>query len=441
MEDFRELAQGAHELEVRVERGDISVRVDEGVGWSLDWSSDGDQEPEIERDGAVLRLRQRPRSGGSGSGGGTYAANVVSGEGTFGGSIGGIVDGVVGEALRGIEGLIHRRLDVRLTLPPGVEVVELHSGYGRIDAEGMRSRTRLKSGFGVLTLRASAGEAELTTGKGSVEIDGHDGDTRASTGYGDVRAARLRGKAHLKSGNGAVEVLDCDGEVKASSGNGDISLRGVAGEAEVTTGRGQVTIRAPRQLAVRATTGMGAIHVDDGSVRGLRLHSGMGALSVSAGLAPGTYELTTGMGAIEMALHPGVATRVDAQSSFGQVRSDFPLVRVGRSGPLGFGAVRMVGSIGEGEPRVDVALRTGKGEVTLRRAGAYAAPGAGRPYQAEPERAPDEPVVTDAMRSDPPPSSSGRSTGRPDSTRAVLEALARGDITPTEAEDLLTQVS
>jgi hypothetical protein len=110
---------------------------------------------------------------------------------------------------------------------------------------------------------------------------------------------------------------------------------------------------------------------------------------------------------------------VDAQTSFGQIHSDFPLVRVGRSGPLGFGGVRMVGSIGEGEPEVDIALRSSKGQISLRRAPDYSTPSPGTTGERPASTPPGEPQP--AM----------------DSTFAVLEALARGDISVEEADELL----
>ena len=463
MEPFDELARGARELHVSVERGDIAVHVGEGESWNLEWSADGDVEPDVQRNGHEIRVRQRPRYGGAGEGEepGAFAGSFRRGKGAeeAATSIGGFVDEVVGEVLRGVGSLAHARLDLRLTVPAGVEVVELRSGHGRIDAAGVRGQLRLKSGHGDLSLHSAGGDADLSTGKGDVAIDWFEGTVTATTGYGRLRVERLSGQARLKSGNGEVEIHDSAANIRASSGNGDVTLAAVGGEVELKSGRGAVTISAPRALHGRATTGMGAIRVEGGSVGDLRLSTGMGAVSCSADLAPGTYELTTGMGRVDLALSATVAARVDAQTSFGQVQSDFPLVRVGRSGPLGFGAVRMVGSIGEGEPQADVSLRTGKGEISLRRAGSYAstpgarearpaaAPAAEWPAQAPYARSDQEPAQQVGQNQEPaasaqsdqgPVAAEPERKARPDSTRAVLEALARHDITPAEAEDLLS---
>jgi len=304
-------------------------------------------------------------------------------------------------------------------MPPGVEAVELRTGLGRIEAEGVQGRLRLTTGNGPLTLRAAGGEAEAATGNGEVVLEGYDGIITATTGNNRIQAERLSGTAALHTSNGHIEVRDSEGSIRAATGNGEVRLTAVAGDVEANTGHGPVEIGTPRSLAVHATTGMGAIQVEGGSVRSLRLRSGMGEINCSADLEPGTYEMVTDMGAIDLELPATIKARVDAQTSFGQIHSDFPLVRVGRSGPLGFGGVRMVGSIGEGESEVDIALRSSKGQISLRRRPDYGGPSAGTPGERPASTPPEEPTPTR------------------DSTLAVLEALARGDISVDEADELL----
>ena len=375
--DFEQLAQGATELRVELKRGDIIARA--GEPWALEWSSEAGEAPEVEREGAVLRVRQRQR-------GNTYLPGNLD----------------------------LRRLDVRLTVPEGVEVAELRSGLGRVDAEGMRGRLTITTGNGALSLRDAGGDAEITTGNGEVSIEGYEGKLTASTGNGRVRVESLKGRLSLYTGNGPVEVLDLDGRARASTGNGDLRFIGVAGEVELNTAHGQIEIAAPRSLAVQANTAMGGVRVEGGSLRSLRANSMVGELECSSRLEPGRYELSSGMGAITLHLSPDAPARVDAQTGFGQVDSDFPLVRVGRSGPMGFGGVRMVGSIGAGEPLADVSLRSGKGQIRLRRAST-----AGTTPPA------------------PQPPAAPAAASRPDSALAVLEAVARGEVSPEEAERLL----
>src|SRR5437763_11624580 len=148
-------------------------------------------------------------------------ARVVTGGG---GGIGEIVAG----ALRAARGFHNQRMDVRLTMPPGVEVVELRTGLGRIEAEGVKGRLRLTTGNGPLTLRAAGGEAEVATGNGEVVLEGYDGTITATTGNNRIQAERLSGTAALHTSNCHIEVRDSEGSIRATTGNGEVRLTAVA---------------------------------------------------------------------------------------------------------------------------------------------------------------------------------------------------------------------
>jgi len=407
-----------------VQKGNIAASVSP-AGWGLSWTSDSGEPPEIERDGAALVVRQRTSR------------------------------------------LLKDRLDLVLTLPEGVEVVELRTGLGKVEAVQLAGRVDLTTGNGATSLRDSKGQADVTTGAGEVTIAGYEGDLQAKTGNGRVRIERLSGRAVLTTGNGRIEVLDGSGRLSATTGAGDLLFTGIGGEVELNTGHGQIEIAAPRSLTVRAATASGGIRVEGGSVSGLRLSSVMGGISCSAALNPGKYELTTTMGGITLELPKDVRARVDAATSFGKVHSDVPLVQVGRSGPMGFGGVRMVGSMGEGEPDVEVSLRTSKGSINLHSRGlnttnipttGEAPPtnawegtpppppsdafGFGQPQGAPPMQPPAPPIP-------PPPPSFNDGPGRAAEHEAgtdkdlasplgILEAVARGELSPEEADRLLS---
>ena len=375
MDRFEELAHGAHEVSVRVNRGDIELRAGEELNWTLEWSSERNEEPLVQREGHML--------------------------------------------------LIHRtdghRLDIRLTMPAGIESVDLRTGSGRLQAEGVRGRLRMETGNGPATLRSGQGDAEVTSGNGAIEVKDYEGAIRLASGNGLARLEGFSGEAKLHTGNGRVEVSRAEGRFHAATGNGDVMLKEVGGEIEIGTGHGKIEVSDARALGLHGETALGSVSVKGGSVRGLRLNTMMGDASCSAELLPGMHELSTVMGSVMLDLPAEANTRIDAQTSFGQIHSDFPLVRVGRTGPMGFGGVRMVGSTGEGEVQADVALRSSKGSIQVRRRGGRA-DNATRSYRAEEQ---------------PSGNAVPRGARRYDSTLAMLEALSRGEISPAEAEDML----
>ena len=392
---FTQLASGARSVRVTLDKGTITLRAVPGEAWHLDWRSDDDEAPVVERQDTLLSIRQ------SGS----------EGFPTF------------------------RRLDVTLTVPSDLNTTTLETAAGTITAVGVSGRSRCESSNGSVTLREATGEAIVVSANGSVTVEGFEGQLDARSGNGSVHVTDVRGGTTLASGNGSVKVRDADGKVRVTTGNGSVDLAYAGGEVEIDSSHGSIHIEAPRDLAVRATTAMGSIRVEGGRVRALHLNSMMGGVTSDAVLAPGAYELETGMGTISVELPPVVRARIEAQTGFGRVKSEFPLVQVGRSGPMSIGGVRMVGSIGAGAPEVELSLRAGKGDIIVRQgadgpvsahnSGHHHTPERGYERDPQPAFAPADGASTSAS----PPVASPMLT--------VLEALARGEITPTEAETLL----
>lgn len=439
IESFRELADGAREVRLQVKQGDLKVAVVAGAEPYLRWDAHGDAAPEVSRDGDTLRIRQ-------------------------------------------VESWFDRRMDVELQLAASPEVLVAKSGSGE------------------------------------VELSGVVGAVRAESGNGQVVIADVRGELHATTGNGRVAVRAAEGRLRVNTGNGRLELKDVVGAVEATTGNGQVELELAGSSELRVSSGNGDIRVRGGSVLRARLNTGKGDLECSSVLEPGHHTFSTGKGDISALLPPDARARVDLQTGHGDVVSDFALVRVGRTGPMGFGGTRMVGSIGDGEPEIEVSAKTGKGDLRLisadgpsagrarvsvgfedRRAwkeqrqawrearrgwgglgvdiastisaevaSAIASGLAGRepPIPPEPPPAPRVEVVVHprdagstsaaagstgsaserpAAPAPPPPDMSGavRSSQTPtgpepaDPTLAVLQAVARGEISPEEAELLL----
>lgn len=453
-QQFEELARGASHLRANVEKGDITVRA--GDDWHLEWSANDGEEPQLQRDGSVIHVRQAPKMG------------------FFG----------------------WQKLDLRLTVPASLDRIELGTGSGTVEAEGVSATAiGVTSGNGKIRLHQTRANTSITTGNGKIDVEDHTGDLTAATGNGKIQVENVEGEIHLNTGNGKIEVVKTDGRFHASTGNGELSLTAVSGEADINTGHGKVLIDQPRSLVVRGTTAMGSVRIRGGSVRFINLNSMMGDVECSAHLEPGKHALATAMGNVTVAVAAGSRARIDAQTSFGRIESDFPLVQVGRSGPMGFGGIRMVGSVGDGEADVDVHVRTAKGRLRILRdfnvtastsgeqsaqswtyasnpgeslSAAFSSDLAGNIVNrvmesvsaafSPPPRPPAGPAPT---ATSPPPAESRESppqspadpvraggevatsddvqTPGPvrDQTLAILEAVARGEISPEEADRLL----
>ena len=337
--------------------------------------------------------------------------------------------------------------------------VELRTGAGRIQVSDAAGRLKAHTGHGDIAIQAASGDLDLNTSSGRVEVKvardlrlhAHSGngdiqlgegslqsvDARTgrgtvrcaadlaagqhalSSGHGDIHVRSARGEVRLKTASGRVEVHALEGVLRAETGNGDVQLRSASGEAQLHTGNGRVEVGAPRSLALHAGTGHGDVSIGQGTVRSLHLETKMGRVRCIASPEPGHHELVSGHGDLGLHLPGDVRARLDAQTGFGQIQSDFALVRVGRSGSMSFNGARMVGSIGPGKPDAEIVLRTGRGKIEIRRNDDVPAH-----YQpAEPE-----------MREDRP---EWAAEPEADDMLEVLRALARGEITVEEADGLM----
>ena len=129
-------------------------------------------------------------------------------------------------------GFALRSVHVELQVPRDL-LAEIHTGDGKITAQGVK------------------GEIHLSTGDGSIEADSVDGTFEAKTGDGRIRASGRWDRLDLETKDGNIEA-----DARAGSK--------MAGRWRVTTGDGHVTVRLPDSFTadLDAHTGDGKITVD-----------------------------------------------------------------------------------------------------------------------------------------------------------------------------------
>lgn len=335
----------------------------------------------------------------------------------------------------------------------------------------------LNLGMGDFIVRGGPGEIALKLGKGDVAISDCSGAIAASVGMGDIAVNRCQGSIAIDSGRGDVALSRCGADVQVRLGAGDITVGHpdgghitlITGSGDVGVGGGNVNglmartskgdITSTARLVLRAedvvdedepysgddfreelealgvNLGDLAFEANDEGLRiargdrellrlghdGIQISAGKRKLTVGhsgisfgAGTASGPdhFSFDTGKGDIHVDLPSDLALRVEILAT-GDVRSDVPLVSVGRPGPKG-STKRLVGvrDGGETRPRANVRLKTSRGDVDLRTVRVAA--------------------LTPAEAVEPK-----NQTEREERERVILEALSRGDLSVSEAERLL----
>lgn len=170
---------------------------------------------------------------------------------------------------------------------------------------------------------------------------------RLAVGSADVTVQGLAGAVDSRTGSSMVTIDDIDGELASRTGSGDLRVRSVTGAVLCKGGSGDVDLATVGgDLAV--TLGSGDLRV--GSTGGsVRMRSGSGTTEI--GSLSGDADVTSGSGRVSIGLAAGVQARLDARTGSGQVHTEMPLEQSGCHGP----AIR-------------IRVRTGSGDITLRRA-------------------------------------------------------------------------
>ena len=147
----------------------------------------------------------------------------------------------------------------------------------------------------------------------------------------------------LGTTNGAIRIRGMEGKVDATTTNGSIDLQGGTDRVDLRTTNGNI------DASVDALGGEGRFSTTNGPID----------VEVRSGNAP--VRATTTNGSVELTLPADFSGQLDAQTSNGRVRSDFPITV-----PTGNPQNRLSGSLGAGGTTT-ITLRSTNGNVDLKR--------------------------------------------------------------------------
>jgi len=157
------------------------------------------------------------------------------------------------------------------------------------------------------------------------------------SGDGSITVEEVDGVQTLRTDDGAIVASRITGEVTARTDDGSIRFREISGKVDVETGDGSVVVNGTF-THLRAKTG-------DGSVR----------IAVEAGsTATDDWTVETRDGSVEVRLPEKIDVMVDAVTSDGSVRSNYPGLEVVRRDD------------GDDESRRELRATLGAGGGTLR---------------------------------------------------------------------------
>ncbi|EFH83649.1 DUF4097 family beta strand repeat-containing protein [Ktedonobacter racemifer] len=205
-----------------------------------------------------------------------------------------------------------RNFDFEITVPRNCDI-QLKTGSGRINAQGVSGEVRMHTGSGAIDAREMQGQIDLSTGSGAVDIADLDGRINIRTSSGGMTAHQVRGEVLLKSSSGRISATSMDGRVELNTGSGEIYV-------------------------IQSTLSGRAI-----------FKTGSGTINFGGALDPlGTYQFRTGSGEISLTLPPQSAFNLDASTGSGKITNEFGGNDVG------------------GGPHAQIKTKTGSGRITIR---------------------------------------------------------------------------
>ena len=173
-------------------------------------------------------------------------------------------------------------VEIEVRFPHGIHIFSIGNRRTIIEIHMPREgKVRLHTGDGEIQLRDLKGDLDLESGDGRVEVEGVDGMLRAHSGDGHIRA---RGRFD------ALDVSTSDGRIEAEAASGSSVGKGW----NLKTGDGSVSLNVPETFAADVTlhTGDGHINLempltvqgkyDHNNIHG-KLNGGGGPLSIHTG--------------------------------------------------------------------------------------------------------------------------------------------------------------
>jgi hypothetical protein len=276
----------------------------------------------------------------------------------------------------------------------GITIVNSNGAVQVSDSGGAGD---VRSSFGDVTVHGFRGDLTVNDTNGKVEAIHVEGAAELNTTFGDVRFSDVSRQASVRASNaaiqgdriggaltvqnsfGAVTLSDVQGALDVHSANGNVSLTNIHGAASVRTSFGAVeasnvgglltvensngVVKASNARGAQIRTSFGAVILE--SIAGpVQIENQNGAVdaSINSRGACQPVIIRTSFSPLRVRIDGEASYRVNARTSFGKIRTDFPLTI---SGSLSNDELN--GTIGTG--RCDMRLSDSNGAIEILKGG------------------------------------------------------------------------
>ena len=139
--------------------------------------------------------------------------------------------------------------DIQVTVPRSFRVEAKTSG-GDVRLESVAGPSRIRTSGGNLVAKQVKGDLDGATSGGEVRLESVEGLIRVHTSGGNIHAATVRGDINASTSGGDVRLLRIDGKIRASTSGGSVRCELVGanrGISAITSG-GSIRLTMPRDI-------------------------------------------------------------------------------------------------------------------------------------------------------------------------------------------------
>jgi hypothetical protein len=231
---------------------------------------------------------------------------------------------------------------------------------GKVEAVHVTGAAELHTTFGSVHLSDVSREASVRANNSTIQGDKIGGPLTVENSFGSVTVSDVEGLVTIQSANGSVSATNIHGNANVKTSYASVEATDVAGFVTVQDSNGSVKVSRARGAQVN-TSFAGVIL--DGIAGPLMVEDQNGAVdaTITARGVCQPVRIKTSFSPMRLHIDGEASYRVTARTSFGKIRTDFPLT----AGSLSDDAV--TGMIGGG--RCDLLLNDSNGNIEILKGG------------------------------------------------------------------------
>lgn len=195
---------------------------------------------------------------------------------------------------------------------------------GRVEAANISGAAELNTSFGAVQFSDIGRQLSIRAGNSSIQGERVGGPVTVQNSFGGVNVSDVQGSATVHSGNGAVSVAKIHGAANIKTSYAAVEAADIGGVLTVENSNGAVHATNTRGALI--TTSFAGV-ILDGVSGPIAVTDQNGAVDVQVSARGGCQPVTvqTSFSPVQVRIGGEASYRISAKTSFGKIRSDFPM--------------------------------------------------------------------------------------------------------------------